>query len=122
MRRHPLILLSVIAIVSCKPDGTSQRSSVSISDSAGIEVVNNTDAALDTAATELVEFLRIGEIDGPEEYQFHNVRDIAIADDGRLFLTNDGSKTIRVYSIEGKFQKEFGGPGTGPGEFSRVVM
>ena len=52
----------------------------------------------------------------------HTVRDIAIMDDGRLFVTNNGSKTIRIYSRDGRFQKEFGGPGTGPGEFEFLAM
>ena len=117
------ILLALSAAVSCTAnDATPRNDRVVISDSAGVQIVQNTDAALDTGAVAVTEFLRIGEVDGPEEYQFHTVRDIAIMDDGRLFVANNGSKTIRIYSREGRFQKEFGGPGTGPGEFSYVAM
>ena len=117
-----LLALTLLAF-GCAPDHDRPSAlNISVTDSAGVQIVHNRDAAVDTSAVNIAEVLRIGEVDGPEEYQFHGVRDIALADDGRMFLSDEGSRTIRIYGRDGRFQKQFGSQGTGPGEFQRIAM
>jgi hypothetical protein len=94
----------------------------SVTDSAGVEIVHNTDAALDTTVVQLAEVLRIGMVEGPDEYQLYSVRDIAVDAAGRIFVANGGSLSIRVYSPDGRYLQEFGRAGEGPGEFRRIMM
>ncbi|HEY5622649.1 MAG TPA: peptidyl-alpha-hydroxyglycine alpha-amidating lyase family protein [Gammaproteobacteria bacterium] len=55
--------------------------------------------------------------DGP--YTFNGVADVLVADDGSIFVA-DGHVNARVvkYSAAGEFITEWGGAGTGPGEFN----
>ena len=115
-------LLLFLVVLGCANDGRESASGVAVTDSAGVRIVHNNNTALDTTAVELVEVLRIGIVDGPDEYQLYNVHDIAVDDEGRLFVPNEGSMSIRVYSREGRFLREFGHAGSGPGEFRRISM
>src|SRR5688572_17904472 len=117
------LLVALAVLAGCSSDASTPKNDrVVVADSAGVQIVQNQDPALDTTAVTVTEYLRIGEVDGPEEYQFHAIRDITILEDGRLFVADNGSKTIRIYGPDGRFQKKFGGPGTGPGEFGYVTM
>lgn len=93
---------------------------VEIRDSAGVQLVHNLDARVDTQAVRLVEAMRIGTVDGPEELQFHQITGIAVDDRGRYFVADIGTNAVRVYGADGQFVRRFGGPGQGPGEFTRI--
>ena len=63
----------------------------------------------------MVEVLRIGTVDGPEEYMFSNVRSFAVGPAGDLFV-NDYRDGIRHYSPEGIFLSWLARQGEGPRE------
>lgn len=83
-------------------------------DSAGVEIVIN---GAESRFFELEETLRIGVVTGEEQYQFHRIRGIDVAPDGRILVANGGTSSLRMYSPDGRFLREMGGPGDGPGEF-----
>jgi hypothetical protein len=94
---------------------------VEVTDSAGVQLVRNLSAAADTTALELVEELRIGVLDGPEEYQFFRIAGVAVDPNGRIFVADAGGHTVRIYDRDGTFVRGFGRPGQGPGEFTRAA-
>lgn len=51
------------------------------------------------------------------EYTFFNVLDIAVDEEGALYVLDNKACTIRKFSREGKFITSFGRRGQGPGEF-----
>ncbi len=72
--------------------------------------------------TRLVEDLRIGVYEGPDEYMFASINAIAEHPDGSIFIV-DASRArviVRRYDSEGAFLNNIGRMGEGPGEFQRV--
>ncbi len=64
--------------------------------------------------------LRIGRLDGPDEYTFAGVRAAAPSGDTLLVVADGGANEIRLYGMDGSFVRAMGGPGSGPGEFQRI--
>lgn len=109
------LCLSACVAASSNDDATR----VEVTDSAGVQLVRNLSTAADTAAIELVEELRIGVIDGAEEYQFFRVTGVAVDANGRIFVADAGDHAVRIYESDGTFVRGFGRAGQGPGEFTR---
>lgn len=65
----------------------------------------------------LVPEIRIGEAFGPPEVAFGRITDIAVADDGTIFILDGQAKTVRSFSSTGEFLRSYGREGGGPGEF-----
>src|SRR5687767_4322428 len=93
-----------------------------VRDSAGVQLVHNRDATVDTAAAQLVEISRLGVVDGDENLQFDRIGGIATDDLGRLFVIDQGTRAVRVFDSNGRFVRRFGGAGRGPGEFTHVSV
>jgi hypothetical protein len=68
----------------------------------------------------LVEELRLGKADGPPEYIFGQMGPMALAGDGTVYLTDWWKGWLRAYDSTGKFVREIGRNGKGPGEFQQV--
>ena len=65
----------------------------------------------------LVEELSIGVADGAEEYMLGEVADLALAPDGSLYVFDRQVPVIRHYDAQGKFLRNVGRSGQGPGEY-----
>ncbi len=61
--------------------------------------------------------IRIGEAFGPPEVAFGRITDVAVADDGRIFILDGQANTVRSFSSTGEFLRSYGQAGGGPGEF-----
>ena len=68
----------------------------------------------------LVEELRIGQLEGAEEYTFSTITDLAVARDGSIFVAETRPVGLRVYDAQGKFVKRIGRAGNGPGEYRQI--
>lgn len=68
----------------------------------------------------LVEELSIGVSDGAEEYMIGEIADIAIGRDGSIYAFDRQVPAIRHYDARGKFIRNIGRKGAGPGEFRSV--
>lgn len=68
----------------------------------------------------LREELRIGGLDGAEEYTFGYVGTVAPSPDGSLYVTDTQVPLIRTYDQEGTHVGDVGRPGQGPGEYRSV--
>ena len=71
--------------------------------------------------SELIMTLGEKNVPGTDEYHFGRPQDVAFLPDGR-FLVADGldNHRIIIYDEKGKYLGEFGGFGTGPGQFNAV--
>ena len=72
------------------------------------------------AAPRLVQEVRIGALQGEEEYTFGRVQDVAVAEDGTIWVADAQDHAIRRYSPDGHFLDRIGRSGRGPGEFSAL--
>lgn len=88
-------------------------------DSAGIEIVTSHAPAWTNRQAWRVSnrpSLTIGELDGPLEFTFGNVRAVGQLFDGRYFVGDEQAHTIRVFSSDGDYLESVGREGDGPGE------
>jgi len=64
--------------------------------------------------------LRIGELDGAPEYQFHQVVGAVRRSDGGIVVGDGGLRALRFYDAAGRFARSSGRKGGGPGEFEEL--
>ena len=57
-------------------------------------------------------------LDGDPAYLFESVRALARDAEGRIYVADSGSRTVRVFDDGGTHVYSFGGRGEGPGEFT----
>jgi hypothetical protein len=112
--------LLVLVIACGEPNTSSSAEPFTSTDSAGVEVATNAPAD-DSATLPFDVELEIGVQAGDPEYEFHDVGSIAVDGDGNVFVANRGTGTIRVFTADGNFLREFGGLGAGPGEFQSIA-
>ncbi|MEJ2541384.1 MAG: 6-bladed beta-propeller [Gemmatimonadota bacterium] len=125
MTRSFRILLPAAAaallVAACGGDEGGWQGTVT--DSAGVQIVNNTGAGLwgpDEAWT-LEQDLVIGTAEGDPAYQFGQIAGLDIGDDGRVYVTDQQAQQVRIFGADGTFQSTLGQPGSGPGELSANV-
>lgn len=102
---------------------SSVRWAGTVSDSAGVTVVNNPEAGLwnPEDAWTLEEELRVGTVEGDPDYQFGQVMGVTVDSRGRLYVLDFQGQQVKVFSSEGVFQQTIAGPGEGPGELRGAV-
>lgn len=69
----------------------------------------------------LVEEVRIGVLEGAEEYMFGRIWRVAAGLDGSIFVLDGQLPVIRMYDANGDFLRNVGGKGEGPGEYRTVL-
>jgi len=67
------------------------------------------------------EELRIGMLEGPEEYTFGGISSVAVGNEGNMFVLDYQVPAIRRYDSEGRYLGDVGRPGQGPGEYRAVL-
>jgi hypothetical protein len=111
-------LAGAICLGACTvADGSLPRATVS--DSTGVRIVENRGSQWvgdDRWTVSREPSVTIGVLDGDAEYQLYTVAAVTRQSDGTIVLI-DGSRRVRRYGATGGFLGEFGGEGSGPGEF-----
>ena len=119
-RQCEVVALSalLLAVTACG-GADAEPPTVLVTDSAGVEIVSSGRPVW----TERTEWqvapepqLRIGSLEGAPEVTFGNVRDVGLLSGGRLYVADELSRTIRVFSAEGDYLESVGREGDGPGE------
>jgi hypothetical protein len=109
-------LMTVLA--GCSEAGGGARWGGTITDSAGIQIVHNPGTGMwevDDQWT-VTEALRIGAAEGEPEYQFGSLAGLSVASDGRIVVFDAQGRHLKVFGVDGKYERTIGGPGGGPGE------
>ena len=68
----------------------------------------------------LIEEVRIGKLDGAEEYLFGRIAGVAVGRDGMIHVADDQVPIIRSYDAQGRFVRNIGRKGGGPGEYEAI--
>ena len=66
--------------------------------------------------------LDIGVDVGDENYMFAGIIDIEIDTDGNIYVLDWKYHTVKKYGLDGKFIRNIGSRGQGPGEFSAILV
>jgi len=110
-------------LAACAADGPAAGPRVSTADSLGIQVVEVTGldpAALPEWRLGAEPLVRIGEVDGAEEYTFGRITGGLVLVGGQVVVVDGQTQTLGVYDADGTFVRRLGGRGNGPGEFANV--
>lgn len=71
-----------------------------------------------TVSAQELQFVRqVGSVNGPPEYTFFRISDLAVDTHGRIVVLDGGDKSVIIYDSTGTFVTRFGREGNGPGEF-----
>lgn len=126
-QRSSLVLSIPILMLSLQACGTADSGSGDVNS----EWTATTDTIGDTirvfteygqvwqSDTHLVSEVSIGVLDGDPQYQFGNIRAIAVGADGRMYVLDGHGPVVRMYSPEGTWLQDVGREGEGPGEYKR---
>ncbi|MDE2795240.1 MAG: hypothetical protein OXL34_10520 [Gemmatimonadota bacterium] len=106
--------------MSCQPGDTRSPGAFSVTDSAGIQIVESAAPAWGEGGWTVSDSpsVVIGRREGDDRYLFGEVGGALMLRDGRIAVLDMQAALIRVYSAEGEHIEDWGGQGEGPGEFS----
>ncbi|GMV06787.1 MAG: hypothetical protein AMXMBFR53_30620 [Gemmatimonadota bacterium] len=110
------------AVAACGGEG-GVPSTYTIRDSAGIQVIESTDAAWGAVPAWSVSAqptTRIGSVEGAEAIRFHRITSATRLGDGRLVVGDAGSGQVRIFAPDGTHESTLGSLGDGPGEFRSI--
>lgn len=111
----------VLVVFLLIPTGTSAQE---VRDSAGVRVVHYRRTTRPTGRWTLDSkpALDLGVRTGGGPTQFFRVYGIARLSNGDLVVANAGTDQLRFFTQSGRFIREVGGRGGGPGEFSGIIF
>lgn len=71
-------------------------------------------------AQKIIHFNKVGEITGNPDHFLGSPKDIVVVGDN-IFIADQMDMKVKIYSTDGKFIREVGGRGRGPGELQRIT-
>jgi hypothetical protein len=117
MRRD--LWISVFALAACRggPQGD-----VAVTDSAGVRVTANADAARTYATVNPEPVLSLGGANAAGPSEFFRIAGVYLDPHGNLWVADGASAELRLFRPDGTHWKTRGGRGDGPGEFRRLAL
>lgn len=123
MRPRCIVLLVVPFLWACDGGGAASAG-VTVTDSAGVRIVSNDEAAWGPEdAWRLADAprLEIGVLEGDPRYQFDRLMGAVTLSDGRIAVADMGSSEVKLFDGSGQHVMSIGGAGDGPGEFRQIT-
>lgn len=112
------IILLALFVAAC--GDSAQRSGSTARDSAGISIVESRKPVWTEATAWRVDtnpLLRIGTVQGDSNHQLFRVGGAGKLSDGTIVVANGGSQEVRWFDPKGRFLRNVGRQGEGPGEY-----
>ena len=119
--KSPIRLITVpfvfIIIFGCQRTEVDWQGTIETEN--GVTVVRNpAEPMYGEGKCSLTEEFSIGMAEGPEEYLFSAIMDMAVDDDGYIYVADMQGNHVRVFGQDGTYVRTIGGGrGQGPGEF-----
>ena len=126
MRVHPPIpmaatVAAALLLAACGTDSTATRAGVEVETIGDTTVVRTLSGSVWGAEATLVPEVTIGRLDGPEEYLFGSIYNVAVDDDGRVYVLDGQVQQVRVFDSEGTHLETMSRRGQGPGELNNAM-
>lgn len=119
-RWNTVLALVAAVIVTCGCSESESSTPVAqVIDSAGLRVVSYDLTEVDAPVYRRVgdPDLQIGVVEGAPEYTFSRIVDVELLNDSLVIVSDAVSREIRVFDVQGQYQRSIGQQGEGPGEF-----
>ena len=119
MRARPVLFLGLVCppLTACGGDGGGDAVAWEATrDTVGDTIIVRTVSGSVWGDARLVEEVRIGQLDGPDEYTFGEVNALATGPDGTLYVLDRQVPALRTYAPDGSYLGDLGREGEGPGE------
>jgi len=117
-----LLFSTLIMLVSCQKRKAEWKGT--IEEVNGVTLIKNSKEGLwdskEKANVTIIQELQIGELEGPEEFLFDYVTDVAVNSKGDIYVADRRLNEIRKFNKEGEYFLTLGRKGQGPGEFQSV--
>jgi hypothetical protein len=115
----PTIVLLWLIFIFASPVLQKARWKGTIEEIEGVKVVKNPkEPMFEESVFRIEEELSIGEEGKGDEYFFADARDIAVDEEGKIYVLDSDEAHIKVFHRTGKYVKTIGKKGQGPGEMS----
>ncbi len=119
-----LFFILFIGVISCSsPEGKWEGT---IEEQGGVTLVKNPREGLwdkeEKHEISIEKKLQIGQLDGPEEFLFSYISDVAVNSKGDIYVADRSWSEIRKFNQEGEHLMTIGRKGQGPGEFQSVTI
>jgi hypothetical protein len=114
------LTLVAAACSGAEPGGPGAGAWTATTDTIGdtISVFTESGQVWDSPAR-LVSEVSVGVLDGAPEYQFGQIRALAVGPDGRIYVLDGHGPVVRMYAPDGTWLQDVGREGEGPGEYKR---
>lgn len=116
--RHRLATASALAIASAV--GITIAALLLTADAEQPQGIRSTAAPAWGTDVRLVEELRIGALEDAEHYMFGRIAAVALGPDGSVYVADSQVPVIRMYDARGRFVRDIGREGEGPGEYRSI--
>jgi len=114
------VIVSGLGLLGCAEGAADRSGWTATRDTVGDTVVVRTvEGSVWGGSARLVEELRIGRLEGPEELTFGRIVGLAVGPDGSIYVVDQQVPALRKYAPDGSYVGLFGGEGKGPGEYAR---
>ena len=118
-----VVVLTTILATGADARRLSPQRAVSVTDSAGVRIVENGAPVWPAGSgwsvgTEPI--LTIGEVAGDLDYLLERVSHALRLEDGTIVVADRGPNELRLFDAAGVFVRSLGGRGEGPGEFAML--
>jgi len=118
----PLFIL--IMLVSCEKQKSEWQGT--IEEINGVTIVRNPKEGLwdskEKANVTIIQERQIGELDGPKEFLFVYISDVAVNSKGDIYVADRRLNEVREFNKDGEYLLSLGRKGQGPGEFQSVKI
>lgn len=115
----PTMVLLWMILIFASPGQQKANWKGTIEEIEGVTVIKNPKKPMFGEDVFLIEEeLSIGEEGKGDEYIFSRARDIAIDEEGKIYVLDSHEAHIKVFNKNGKYVKTIGNKGQGPGEMS----
>jgi hypothetical protein len=114
-----LVAVCATACAEREPGDDAETTRITVGDTM---IVRSSKAGLWGDSAVLVEEMVIGVLEGAEEYQFGRVSDLALDAHGGLYIFDGQAPALRYYDSRGRFLRQLGREGQGPGEYQNASL
>jgi len=124
MKKLLFMIIVLSLFVFCGPQKAEWEGTIKEVD--GVTVVKNPKEGIwdskENGDVTISQELKIGELDGPEEFLFVNIADVAVNSKGDIYVADNRLNEIRKFNKGGEYLLTIGRQGQGPGEFQSVSV